>query len=237
MAPTDMAANAVQIADHEQSIQILKHQNTKLCEQLSTKKEQIKALEGNVQKFEEEKKKFADTLLCVNRIWQQFTTDISSLCKRNQGAGADADAGADPPADPAAAAEAEEDPDPLVWDSFDPFLARLLQGDAASSRVLKKHTQTYLSELSVVEEALHARAAAGLQALANLLDAIEVRGSCRMRNAFSCHSQWGMYVMLVFVDVSAVGCIGIWVRIRVWPDPCMAKGKHLGGLDGDWLLG
>lgn len=182
-----MAANAVQIADHEQSIQILKHQNTKLCEQLATKKEQIQALEGSVQKFEEEKKKFADTLLCVNRIWQQFTSDVEALTKRNQGPASAAAANA-AAADPTAtttttAAEGqettEEEQDPLVWDSFDPFLARLLQGNAASSsRVLKKHTQAYLSELSVVEEALHARAAAGLQALTGLLDAIEVSCCC-----------------------------------------------------------
>lgn len=187
-----MAANAVQIADHEQSIQILKHQNTKLCEQLATKKEQITALEGSVQKFEEERKKFADTLLCVNRIWQQFNADVQALGRRNLGAAggsgaadppaSSSAAAADPPADPGAAAaqaeEGEQEQDPLVWDSFDPFLARLLQGDAASSsKVLRKHTQAYLSELSAVEEALHARAAAGLQALAGLLDAIEVSSS------------------------------------------------------------
>lgn len=199
-----MAANAVQIADHEQSIQILKHQNTKLCEQLATKKEQIEALEGSVQKYEEEKKRFADTLLCVNRLWTQFTGDIQTLAKRNA-AGAAPAAAAPPGAadaspnaaslaaaaaqaaaalaagEQAAAAAAASDPDaeldPLVWDSFDPFLARLLQADAASSnRLLKKHTQAYLSELSTVEEALHARAAAGLEALASLLDAIEARG-------------------------------------------------------------
>jgi E3 ubiquitin-protein ligase BRE1 len=191
-----MAANAVQIADHEQSIQILKHQNTKLCEQLATKKEQIQALEGSVQKYEEEKKKFADTLLCVNRIWQQFTGDIQTLIKRNHRgppsessptaaiAAAAAQAAAAVAAGEAAAAGGDEDePDPLVWDSFDPFLARLLQSDAASSnKLLKKHTQAYLSELSTVEEALHARAAAGLEALGTLLDAIEVRPRvCRMR--------------------------------------------------------
>lgn len=172
-----MAANAVQIADHEQSIQILKHQNTKLCEQLSSKKEQIQALEANVQKYEEEKKKFADTLLCVNRIWQQFNSDVQTLCVRNRGGAPDsagpADA-ADPPA-AAAAGDAEAEDDPLVWDSFDPFLARLLQGDAASSsRELKKHTQTYVNELSDVERALHARAAAGMEALGKLLDGMQV---------------------------------------------------------------
>jgi E3 ubiquitin-protein ligase BRE1 len=169
-----MAANAVQIADHEQSIQILKHQNTKLCEQLSSKKEQIQALEANVQKYEEEKKKFADTLLCVNRIWQQFNSDVQTLCVRNKGGAPDSEDSADAPA---AAAEAESEDEPLVWDTFDPFLARLLQGDAASSsRELKKHTQTYVNELSDVERALHARAAAGLEALGKLLDAMQVGG-------------------------------------------------------------
>jgi E3 ubiquitin-protein ligase BRE1 len=171
-----MAANAVQIADHEQSIQILKHQNTKLCEQLSSKKEQIQALEANVQKYEEEKKKFADTLLCVNRIWQQFTSDVQTLCVRNRDGAPDAADPADP-AEPstAAAGDAAAEDDDLVWDSFDPFLARLLQGDAASSsRELKKHTQTYVNELSDVERALHARAAAGLEALGKLLDAMQV---------------------------------------------------------------
>jgi E3 ubiquitin-protein ligase BRE1 len=209
-----MAANAVQIADHEQSIQILKHQNTKLCEQLATKKEQIEALEGSVQKYEEEKKRFADTLLCVNRLWTQFTGDIQTLAKRNAAGAAPAAAAPTPRAadaspnaaslaaaaaqaaaalaagEQAAAAAAAGDPDaevdPLVWDSFDPFLARLLQADAASSnRLLKKHTQAYLSELSTVEEALHARAAAGLEALASLLDAIEVGGGLWVGWCFS----------------------------------------------------
>lgn len=212
-------ANAVQIADHEQSIQILKHQNTKLCEQLATKKEQIKALEGNVHKYEEEKKKFADTLLCVNRIWQQFTGDIQTLAKRNQGTptaaassptAAIAAAAAQAAAAVAAGEKAEEaaadaEADILVWDSFDPFLARLLQGDAASSnKLLKKHTQAYLSELSTVEEALHARAAAGLEALGALLDAIEVSarhpdGCVKSRVAFT-------HTVQPFISLQLLAC-------------------------------
>lgn len=181
-------ASAKAIADkaHEQQIQILSFQNSKLSEQLATQKEQIRLLEENVHKYEEEKKKFSDTLLCVNRIWQQFNRDIKTLCARNdtaQDAAGTAAAGqADASMADAAAApqqddrEGEEEHDPLVWDSFDPFLARLLQGDAASSnKLIKKHTQAYLSDLSTVEEALHARAAAGLDALGSLLDAIQDR--------------------------------------------------------------
>jgi len=182
-------ASAKAIADkaHEQQIQILSFQNSKLSEQLATQKEQIRLLEDNVHKYEEEKKKFSDTLLCVNRIWQQFNRDIKTLCARNDrapdAAGTAAAGQADAAMADAAAAPQQDDQDgedeqhePLVWDSFDPFLARLLQGDAASSnKLIKKHTQAYLSDLSTVEEALHARAAAGLEALGGLLDAIQDR--------------------------------------------------------------
>jgi chromosome segregation ATPase len=194
------APNILVEVAHNQDIKVLKQKNIFLGEQLTSLKAQIKDLEGEKTRLEDHQKKYADTLLTINRIWQQLNGDITALCKRVGGpavASAAADAAeaviaAGEQADAAAAAAAaaaaggggggggdpaeEQQQLQLAWDSYDPYLARLLQGDAASSaRGIKKNAREYVADLSTAEQALHCRAAASLAALSTLLDAIAER--------------------------------------------------------------
>ncbi|WIA13504.1 hypothetical protein OEZ85_007077 [Tetradesmus obliquus] len=59
-----MATNILVEKAKEQNIQILQFQNQKLSEQLANLKQQISTLDGSVSKYEEERKRYADTLLC-----------------------------------------------------------------------------------------------------------------------------------------------------------------------------
>jgi hypothetical protein len=201
-----MASNILVESARNQDIKVLRQKNSFLSEQLSALKAQISGLEGSISKYEEDKKTYADTLLCINCIWQQLNADVASLCARvgaaepaaaAAAAAAVAAAAGGAPEDAAAAAAAvvagasggdggdasqqpqqEQEDLEMAWDSYDPFLARLLQGDAASSaKAIKKHAREYVADLSTAEQALHVRAAASLAALSSLLGAIEARNA------------------------------------------------------------
>jgi E3 ubiquitin-protein ligase BRE1 len=186
-----MATNILVEKAKEQNIQILQFQNQKLSEQLANLKQQISTLDGSVSKYEEEKKRYADTLLCVSRIWDQLIADVRDLCSRcttgSSAAAAAAAAAGDPAAagseaaagdEAAAAADEEQQPD---WEDFDPYLKRLLAraGDAAAAqqKAVKRNVQDYQQELSDVEQRLHARARASQAALTKLLELLQARNA------------------------------------------------------------
>jgi hypothetical protein len=186
-----MATNILVEKAKEQNIQILQFQNQKLSEQLANLKQQISTLDGSVSKYEEEKKRYADTLLCVSRIWDQLNADVRDLCSRCStgsstpaaaddpaGAGTEGAAAAASAADDAAAAADEEQPD---WEDFDPYLKRLLarSGDAAAAqqKAVKRNVQDYQQELSEVEQRLHARSRASQAALTKLLELLQARNA------------------------------------------------------------
>jgi E3 ubiquitin-protein ligase BRE1 len=199
-----MAANILVEKAKEQNIQILQFQNQKLSEQLANLKQQISTLDGSVSKYEEEKKRYADTLLCVSRIWDQLNADVRDLCSRctsdgSAAAAATAAGSADDPAAAAAIAEdaaataaaaaaaegdaatdADEDQQP-DWEDFDPYLKRLLAraGDAAAAqqKTIKRNVQDYQQELSEVEQRLHVRARGSQAALTKLLALLQARNA------------------------------------------------------------
>jgi hypothetical protein len=76
------APNILVEVAHNQDIKVLKQKNIFLGEQLTSLKAQIKDLEGEKTRLEDHQKKYADTLLTINRIWQQLNGDITALCKR-----------------------------------------------------------------------------------------------------------------------------------------------------------
>jgi E3 ubiquitin-protein ligase BRE1 len=192
-----MASNILVEKAKEQNIQILQFQNQKLSEQLANLKNQISVLDGSVFKFEEQKKQYADTLLCVNRIWEQLIADVRSLCARcsstsssNQqadpaAAAAAATSSGSAPADTAVDDNAEDQGNGECepWQRFDPFLRRLLSNcdaeAAAALKTIKRNSQDYQADLSEVEQALHARSAASLQVgCIRTTAAVLGRGSC-----------------------------------------------------------
>lgn len=176
-----MATNILVEQATEQNIQILQFRNQKLSEQLASLKEQIKNLEGSVSKHDEEKKQYADTMLCVGRIWNQLNADVQSLCVRCAGSTAnpavkqeDAGAGAATKTE-----EQEEEEELEAWEAFDPYLRRLLANNeavtAADRKSIKRSVQDYQHELSDVEQTLHQQATASLQALSQLLQQLQQR--------------------------------------------------------------
>jgi E3 ubiquitin-protein ligase BRE1 len=184
-----MATNILVEKAKEQNIQILQFQNQKLSEQLANLKQQISTLDGSVTKYEEEKKRYADTLLCVSRIWDQLNADVRDLCSRcstgsstsvgaGDPAGTASEGAAATVADDDAAAADEDQPD---WEEFDPYLKRLLarSGDAAAAqqKAVKRNVQDYQQELSEVEQRLHARSRASQAALTKLLELLQARNA------------------------------------------------------------
>ncbi|EFJ46479.1 hypothetical protein VOLCADRAFT_92990 [Volvox carteri f. nagariensis] len=86
----------------EQKLRVLTHQNQQLAVQLEEKRKTSKALEDKVAAYEQKEQEYEQTLLCVNRIWSQFTVAISHLCTSLAG-----HADLRPPATPSGAAAAK----------------------------------------------------------------------------------------------------------------------------------
>ncbi|GLC65192.1 hypothetical protein PLESTF_000262000 [Pleodorina starrii] len=140
----------------EQKLQVLTHQNQRLAVQLEEKRKASKALEDKVAAYEQKEQEYEQTLLCVNRVWSQFTSAISHLCSSLAG-----HADLKPPAPPPGAAAAVRDP----------FLQRLVSDSAQAKPLLDAQKRTD-AELTNVEAALHERARSCKDALACVLDAV-----------------------------------------------------------------
>ncbi len=140
---------------YEQKIQVLSHQNQRLAVQLEEKRRASKALENKVAKFEQKQEEYEQTVLCINRIWEQFTDSLAHLCTSLSGH-------ADLPR-PAGHAGI-----PTVRD---PFLQRLVS-DAASAKPILDAQKRLDAELTGVETALQDRARVCKEAMASVLDAV-----------------------------------------------------------------
>lgn len=61
---------------------LLQFQNQKLSAQLEVQRKEITELESKVEELKKKEGDYADTLLCVNRLWNQVQSDIQLLCTR-----------------------------------------------------------------------------------------------------------------------------------------------------------
>jgi hypothetical protein len=61
---------------------LLQFQNQKLSAQLEVQRKEITELESKVEELKKKEGDYADTLLCVNRLWNQLQSDIQLLCTR-----------------------------------------------------------------------------------------------------------------------------------------------------------
>ncbi|KAL6758238.1 hypothetical protein V8C86DRAFT_2601417 [Haematococcus lacustris] len=133
---------------------VLQHQNQKLAVQLEEKRREHKLLQDRVAQLEGSAEEYAQTLLVVNRSWEQLNDDVQHLLKSAGGSQPDA------PLNPV----------PGVPASADPFLRKLLAGaSAAQLKEANDALKSLNSGKTDVEVALQRRADGTKAALASLL--------------------------------------------------------------------
>ncbi|KAJ9512050.1 hypothetical protein QJQ45_004599 [Haematococcus lacustris] len=133
---------------------VLQHQNQKLAVQLEEKRREHKLLQDRVAQLEGSAEEYAQTLLVVNRSWEQLNDDVQHLLKSAGGSQPDA------PLSPV----------PGVPASADPFLRKLLAGaSAAQLKEANDALKSLNSGKTDVEVALQRRADGTKAALASLL--------------------------------------------------------------------
>lgn len=149
---------------------LLQFQNQKLSAQLEVKRKEINELENQVEELKKKRAAYADTLLCVNRYWNQLHSDLEILCRRLNTA---------PPTDNG---KVEEKPEVQVKKENkakdrgclpDPFLERLLRQDSAAVDETQQLRRDICDEATDVEEQLAARCSASKACLARVLDTID----------------------------------------------------------------
>lgn len=146
----------------EQKIQVLDFKNKKLCEQLESQKQQISTLDKSVADYHLSKQQYNETLLCINRIWEQLQSNINLMCRSLSGV------------DSAQSEVSTSDADAL--DNIgDPFLKRLLCSDPSALKAVHDAQKEQIEDMSDIEKVLQQRAETTLSALSEVLQLIRER--------------------------------------------------------------
>ncbi len=181
-------------------LSVLQLQNQKLAVQLEEKRRETRELEQRLEAQEEKERNYAQTLLCVDRLWHQLDQDVQHLCDT---ALVDLDKSGTTTTKPPAAATSTvahaapgppQNPNLALLAAKDPYLAQLLApalalaqqpggkrdgdeeedeapGEAALSEVVGG-VEEVLDECTEVEEKLRKRCAGSKRALARVLEAM-----------------------------------------------------------------
>ena len=165
-----MAANPLQEQAVEQKIQALRFQNVKLSEQLENYKQQISGLEATISKHESASKERADTLMCINRIWDELNKDITYLCQRS-GLG-----------DAAAAGTGDSGEAPGLEGISDPYLRRLLSGEPQAVKKVQANHKSLLEDFSESEKVLVERSNTTKEALSKVLAHLQQLPPCSIQS-------------------------------------------------------
>ncbi|GAX77702.1 hypothetical protein CEUSTIGMA_g5145.t1 [Chlamydomonas eustigma] len=143
----------------EQRIQVLTHQNQQLAVQLEEKRRDTRILEDKLSEYESKEIGYAQTLMCVNRVWERLLADIQHLS-----AGCFI-------SDPVAEVEAVQS----TITMSDPFLARLLEScPPPVIKSINDNKKQIDASLSLVEEALVQRAMSTQDGLSRVLQSIKM---------------------------------------------------------------
>lgn len=145
----------------EQRVQVLQHQNQRLAVQLNEKTKATRVLEDKVSDYEAKEQEYAQTLLCVRRIWDQVNSEVQHLAA-SSGLPEESPEREGSPSTPSAAA------------LTNPFLRRLLSRseDADARKEVADGQRALQSDASDVESTLQEQASATHAALAKLLSAL-----------------------------------------------------------------
>ncbi|KAL4539309.1 hypothetical protein Ndes2526B_g02444 [Nannochloris sp. 'desiccata'] len=142
-------------------LDLLKDRNSKLSAQVSVQRQEINRLQrtlGDLQDKEEERQ---ETVLCVNRLWEELNGSISFLSFRATGNLSQNDT------------EADENRDSELLEQANPFLAKLLSSCLGGDRLAASTAKSLVEDLSEIETALRKRMSATLEAAARVFEAVE----------------------------------------------------------------
>mmetsp|Transcript_2932 Transcript_2932/g.6418 ORF Transcript_2932/g.6418 Transcript_2932/m.6418 type:complete len:863 (+) Transcript_2932:174-2762(+) len=150
----------------DQKIQVLTHQNQRLAVQLEEKRHHTKVLEEKVAHYEKCEQDYSQTLLCINRIWEQLSSDLQHMCTSTGTGAAPADAQATDGDDATASTSGVQS-----RNIVDPFLTKLLRstGDISTLKSIQDAVKQINADSSEVELALLRRASATKSTLSRLL--------------------------------------------------------------------
>ncbi|XP_043693434.1 E3 ubiquitin-protein ligase BRE1-like 2 isoform X2 [Telopea speciosissima] len=152
---------------------VLQYQNQKLVQQLDAQKHEFHVLEGSFKELKDKQTSYDDTLITVNRLWDQLVDDLILLGVRAGGDGnglqvldqADRSQGSIPS---------------CPWEEM--FLCRLLEADPVDRNGAKEAT-------NYVEEALAARHSSTLNLMKYLEDTIDAQRDKTDRIASNFHGK------------------------------------------------
>lgn len=182
---------------------MLVYKNQRLAERVDEQRREIRHLEARIEEYDKQQEEYQETLVTVNRLWNQLNQDIVFLVARatgrdgfpgasssgnGTGAGGDVEMSeAQPSSDRAGSAEAGNGPTPngatFKTDNSDKppdtFLQRLLRGAEQRETLAGLVEDAYDRQAQLadgysdVETALRARMAGTSAALAVLVDALD----------------------------------------------------------------
>lgn len=138
------------------------HRMSNLLVQLKLKNKEIASYEHRLSKHEAQEKEYAQMLMCVNRLWDQLTSDIATLCEQH---------GIQPEQQPEASTSGASEDDLSAIDDL--FLRHLLAGHPSSLKAALENVDAVDGELDDVERALQQRAQRTLAPLAALLRSLD----------------------------------------------------------------
>ena len=126
--------------------------------QLEEKRKETKGLEDRVSQYEGRERDYAQTLLCVNRLWEQLNADLQHMCTVVL----------------AGSEIAEEDGlQQVSYVIRDPFLRRLIMADPRAAKAVQDKQKHLESEQTQAETALRERSSNTQALLATLLATVQ----------------------------------------------------------------
>ncbi len=145
---------------------MLAFQNSKLKAQLEVKRDEFADLDRRHQQLVAKQASYQDNLLIIDRLWKQVNGDIQALAERATGVPASLD-----PPDHSIKREHADSKD-CSDVSEDPFLARLLQSDAALFGASQQSLKSLWTDASELEQILRRRLTSTVESFGRVLDAI-----------------------------------------------------------------
>jgi E3 ubiquitin-protein ligase BRE1 len=153
----------------DQKLKLLQFQNQNLSAQLETQRKELNNLQEKISGYEGKQDDYAQSLLCVNRLWEQLNQDILFLSTRATGEAA--------ALAPSALAPEQPTESNGTGSISDPYLQQLLKvkvstAPGSEDLVTDKHASVQ-SQLTATERLLVARSTQTKATLANLLASIQ----------------------------------------------------------------
>lgn len=107
-------------------LELLLDRNAKLAAQLEVQRKHVVSLERRLEEQSKKEERWQETLLCVNRVWEELNSTIAFLGFRSGGA------------DALGPTENAEAADASLLQYRNPFLAKLVQAFLPDSKQAKK---------------------------------------------------------------------------------------------------